>query len=109
MIQRLSGKPDVLPEIILPAEQTALVAYYSVMLKKFCAGKEFRFPDAVRAAAMAYFWRFYLYESVMSYSPKDVLSVCFGKRVTRRLTQPPSTQAHVGTLGLENRKLSNRN
>ncbi|KAI9033154.1 cyclin-like protein [Hyaloraphidium curvatum] len=67
-----------------------MLAHYSVLLRKFCSGKEIRFPDGVKvrlllaqsrgseshatqAAAMIYFWRFYLYESVMNYHPRDVL------------------------------------
>jgi hypothetical protein len=71
--RRLQGTEGELPVLPTPEEHKALISHYSLMLRRFCGGKEIRFPDNVRAAAMMYFSRFYLLEAAWDYAPRDVL------------------------------------
>jgi len=54
-------------------EEGEIVGYFTIKLSEFCAKFKPPMPRAVKGTAHHYFKRFYLYNSVMDYHPKEIL------------------------------------
>jgi len=54
-------------------EESEVVGYFSKKLLEFCAKFKPPMPRAVKGTSFHYFKRFYLYNSVMDYHPKEIL------------------------------------
>lgn len=71
-------QPEEIPEIFLtPAEERILVHSHETHLREFCKRFTPPMPRAVIGTALHYFKRFYVYNSVMDYHPKEILYVIF--------------------------------
>jgi cyclin H len=66
------GQP--LPEFLTAAEELDLLKFFTVELLK--AGEFCKMPTEVRATAAIFFRRFYVTNSVMTYSPTDLTKTC---------------------------------
>ncbi|KAI9312418.1 cyclin-like protein [Dichotomocladium elegans] len=55
-------------------EELALCRFHEKQLQSIC--RHFKFTDSVMATAVIYMKRFFLYNSMMDYLPKDVLLTC---------------------------------
>jgi len=65
------------PEERLTVEDEAMVLrYYEVQMKEFCSKFEPPMTTTAITIAVQYFKRFYLYNSVMNYHPKDIYLIC---------------------------------
>ncbi|KAJ8663732.1 hypothetical protein O0I10_000005 [Lichtheimia ornata] len=62
------------PQYLSIEEELALCRFYEKQLQSIC--RHFKFTDAVMATAMVYMKRFFLYNSIMDYHPKDILLTC---------------------------------
>ncbi|KAK9701388.1 hypothetical protein K7432_011739 [Basidiobolus ranarum] len=52
-------------------DELALVGFYETKVRDFC--KAFQFPNKVKATAITYMKRFFLYNTVMDYHPKTIM------------------------------------
>ncbi|ORY00404.1 cyclin-like protein [Basidiobolus meristosporus CBS 931.73] len=52
-------------------DEMALVGFYETKVRDFC--KAFQFPNKVKATAITYMKRFFLYNTVMDYHPKTIM------------------------------------
>ena len=71
---------QTLPDFLTAEEEERLLKFYTVELLRaaeFCA-----LPTEIRATAAVHLRRFYVTNSVMTYSPKDILKTClfFGSK-----------------------------
>lgn len=62
-----------LPEFLTPAEESLLVSFYTSELIR--AGDHNGYSDDIKATAAAFFRRFYVYNSIMTYPPQEMLIV----------------------------------
>ncbi|XP_026291602.1 cyclin-H [Frankliniella occidentalis] len=69
--------PEEIAEIFLtPSEERILVHSYESHLREFCKRFSPPMPRAVIGTAFHYFKRFYVFNSVMDYHPKEILVTC---------------------------------
>jgi cyclin H len=69
-----NGNGNALPEFLTPAEEATVVAFYTSELIR--AGDHVgTMSDDIKATAAAFFRRFYVNNSVMTYPPTDMLMV----------------------------------
>lgn len=66
--------PSQLLNLISVDEEIKFIQYYSNMIVKLSA--IFQMPTQVKATAISLFKKFYLYNSVMEYHPKNILYTC---------------------------------
>lgn len=59
-----------------PDEERLLLKQYELYLKEFCKRFSPPMPKGVVGTAFHYFKRFYLYNSLMDYHPKEILATC---------------------------------
>lgn len=59
-----------------PQDEKTLLRHYEYALKQFCSQFKPPMPKYVVGTSMAFLKRFYLYESVMNYHPKDIMLTC---------------------------------
>jgi len=73
---RLSGatQDSQLPDFLTADEELELLKFFTVEL--FKAGEFCKMPTEVRATAAIFFRRFYVTNSVMTYSPNDLTKTC---------------------------------
>ncbi|GAB6032087.1 hypothetical protein CHUAL_010451 [Chamberlinius hualienensis] len=71
-------RPDEISEenFLTAAEERILCKKYELFLKDFCRKFQPAMPKAVVGTSFNYFKRFYLYNSVMDYHPKELLVTC---------------------------------
>lgn len=62
-----------LPEFLTPAEEALLVTFYASELLR--AGDHAEMTDEIKATAAAFFRRFYVTNSIMTYPPTEMLIV----------------------------------
>jgi cyclin H len=68
------GTTFTLPEFLSPAEELALLNFYTVELLRAAAFCEL--PTDIRATAAAFLRRFYVTNSIMTYPPTELLKTC---------------------------------
>lgn len=69
--------PEEIAEVFLtPTEERILVHSHESHLREFCKRFTPAMPRAVIGTALHYFKRFYVYNSVMDYHPKEILVTC---------------------------------
>jgi len=66
------GAPS-LPEFLTPAEEAVMVSFYTSELLR--AGDHAEVGEVVKATGAAFFRRFYVTNSIMTYPPQDMLIV----------------------------------
>jgi cyclin H len=66
------GAPS-LPEFLTPAEEAVMVTFYTSELLR--AGEHAEVGDVVKATGAAFFRRFYVTNSIMTYPPQDKIIV----------------------------------
>ena len=64
---------SALPEFLTPAEEALLVTFYTSELLR--AGDHADMSDEIKATAAAFFRRFYVTNSIMTYPPQEMLIV----------------------------------
>lgn len=62
-----------LPEFLTPAEEALLVTFYTSELLR--AGEHANYGDEIKATAAAFFRRFYITNSIMTYPPQEMIIV----------------------------------
>lgn len=70
-----SSTPQDLSQVpyLEPSDELLLIRFYLSTIPRTCAG--FGFPETIEATAISYFKRFYLWNTVMDYHPRKVMSV----------------------------------
>lgn len=64
---------STLPEFLTPSEEALLVTFYTSELLR--AGDHAEMADEIKATAAAFFRRFYITNSIMTYPPQEMLIV----------------------------------
>lgn len=101
-LQTSTPPVDPLPEFLTPAEELALLNFYTVELLR--AADFLEFPTDVRATAAIFLRRFYVTNSIMTYPPTELLKTClffgckaegFYKRLAEFAAKFPNTSGEV--------------
>ncbi|GFN97433.1 cyclin-h [Plakobranchus ocellatus] len=67
---------EVAKFFLTPSEERILSRQFEVVLRKFCSEFQPPMPKCVIGTALAYFKRFYVFNSTMDYNPKDIMLTC---------------------------------
>ncbi|KAK3785899.1 hypothetical protein RRG08_055933 [Elysia crispata] len=67
---------EVAKFFLTPAEERILGRQYEVVLRKFCSEFQPPMPKCVIGTSLAFFKRFYVFNSTMDYHPKDIMLTC---------------------------------